>query len=164
MNGLFVGRFQPFHLGHLDAIRFALSRVDNLWIIVGSSNKTNEEKNPFSADERKEMILFSLDDSIAQKIKIFFIPDFDNHKKWAEYIDLSVPKFDVVFSNDEITKHVYEKRGIKVIQVPFTNRDELSGTNIRNRIKSDQKWEHLVPNGAKKVLMKIDAKSRLKIL
>jgi len=164
MNGLFVGRFQPFHLGHLDAIQFALSKVDNLWIVVGSSNKENEEKNPFSADERKEMVLSSLDDSMIQKIKIYNIPDFDDHKKWADDIDSVVPKFDVVFSNDEITKHIYEKKGTKVIQVPYTNRDELTGTNIRNRMKNDQKWEHLVPAGAKKVLDKIDVRNRLKIL
>jgi len=60
MNGLFIGRFQPFHLGHLDAIRFGLSKVENLWIGIGSSNKSNEKRNPFTADERKDMILSSL--------------------------------------------------------------------------------------------------------
>ena len=57
MNGLLIGRFQPFHLGHLDAVLFALSRVENLWIGIGSSNKRNEKKNPFTADERIEMII-----------------------------------------------------------------------------------------------------------
>ena len=38
MNGLLIGRFQPFHLGHLDALRFALSNVDKLFIIRDFSN------------------------------------------------------------------------------------------------------------------------------
>ena len=53
MNGLLIGRFQPFHLGHLDALRFALSKVDKLWIGLGSSNKPLQKNNPFSAEERK---------------------------------------------------------------------------------------------------------------
>ena len=57
MNGLLIGRFQPFHLGHLDALKFALSKVEKLWIGIGSSNKPNQKQNPFSADERKQMIL-----------------------------------------------------------------------------------------------------------
>ena len=55
MDGLLIGRFQPFHLGHLDALGFALSKVDKLWVGLGSSNKSIEKSNPFSAEERKEM-------------------------------------------------------------------------------------------------------------
>ena len=54
MNGLLIGRFQPFHLGHLEALKFALSKVDNLWLGLGSSNKSIEKSNPFSAEERKK--------------------------------------------------------------------------------------------------------------
>ena len=43
MNGLLIGRFQPFHLGHLEALRFALSKVDKLWLGLGSSNKPTEK-------------------------------------------------------------------------------------------------------------------------
>ena len=164
MNGLLIGRFQPFHLGHLDAFRFALSKVDKLWIGIGSSNKPNEKNNPFTADERKEMILSSIDDTISNRIQIFFIPDFENHEKWIENIDLLVPDFDVIFTNDELTKSMYLKRGKDVISVPFTKREILSGTNIRNIILSDQNWELLVPEGTKTVLKKIDANNRLKIL
>ena len=164
MNGLLIGRFQPFHLGHLDALRFALSKVDELWIGIGSSNKPPGQKNPFSADERKEMILNSIDNSTSQRIKIFFIPDLEDHKKWIEKIDSIVPKFDVVFTNDEITQSLYSKRGTTVIEVPLTKREVLSGTNIREKILIDQKWPELVPEGTKLVLQKIGAKQRLEIL
>ena len=83
MNGLLIGRFQPFHLGHLEAVNFALNKVENLWIGIGSSNKYNEKKNPFSADERRKMITLSVDDSIITRIKIFDIPDVDDHEKWT---------------------------------------------------------------------------------
>ena len=164
MNGLLIGRFQPFHLGHLAALEYALSTVDKLWIGLGSSNKPSEKNNPFSAKERKQMILDSIDDSMKKRIEIYPIPDLENHIKWIELIDTIVPKFDVVFTNDDLTKHLYSKRNIKVLSIPFTKRDILSGTNIRDLIISDQKWEDLVPLGTKQFLNSTSAKQRLKNL
>ena len=164
MNGLLIGRFQPFHFGHLDALQFALSKVDKLWVGLGSSNLPPQKDNPFSAEQRKEMILSSVDEIIKEKIAIYFIPDLDNHIKWIEKIDTIVPKFDIVFSNDELTKRLYSKRSVKVITIPFLKREKLSGTNIRNLIISDQKWDDLVPEGTKNFLEKINAKNHLKNL
>lgn len=164
MNGLLIGRFQPFHLGHLEALRFALSKVDKLWVGLGSSNKPLQKNNPFSAEERKEMILSSIEDSIKNKIEIFFIPDFEDHKKWVEHIDTLIPKFDIIFTNDEMTKYHYSQLETKVLPVPFTNRNVLSGTNIRDLILNDLKWDELVPSGTKNFLNKINTKHRLKNL
>ena len=164
MNGLLIGRFQPFHLGHLSAIQFALSKVDKLWIGLGSSNKPIEKDNPFTATERKEMILSSIDSSMKEKISIYFIPDVDNHVRWIEKIDTIVPSFDIVFSNDDLTKHLYAKRSTQISSIPFSNREILSGTRIRDLIVSDQKWDDLVPNGTKNFLIGIGAKDRLKDL
>ncbi|MCV0430842.1 nicotinamide-nucleotide adenylyltransferase [Nitrosopumilus sp.] len=164
MNGLLIGRFQPFHLGHLEALRFALSKVDKLWVGLGSSNKPIEKNNPFTAEQRKEMILSSIDDSMKDKISIYFIPDLDNHMKWIEKIDTIVPKFDIIFSNDDLTKHLYSKRNVQVVSIPFLNRGSLSGTNIRDLIISDQKWEDLVPNGTRNFLKNTNAKDHLKNL
>jgi len=88
----------------------------------------------------------------------------DNHVKWIEKIDTIVPKFDTVFSNDPLTDHLYSKRTVRVIPIPFLKRDQLSGTRIRDLIKSDQKWDDLVPSGTKHVLENLDGKNRLKIL
>jgi nicotinamide-nucleotide adenylyltransferase len=164
MNGLLIGRFQPFHLGHLEALNFALSKVDKLWVGLGSSNKPPGKNNPFSAEERKEMILSSINDTIKNKIEIYFIPDFENHEKWIEHIDSIVPQFDIVFTNDEMTKYLYSKREIMVIPIPFTKRDVLSGTNIRDLIISDQPWEQFVPDGTKQFLNETNAKHLLKNL
>ena len=164
MNGLLIGRFQPFHLGHLAALRFALPKVDKLWLGLGSSNKPMDKNNPFSVDERKKMILSSIEDSIKNKISIFPIPDLDNHVKWIQNIDTIVPDYEIIFSNDPMTEHLYSKRKIQVITIPFLKRDQLSGTRLRDLIKSDQKWDDLVPEGTKLLLENLDAKNRLKIL
>ena len=99
-----------------------------------------------------------------EEIATDFIPDLENHIKWIELIDTIVPKFDIVFTNDELTQHLYSKRNVQVLSIPFTKRDVLSGTNIRDLITSDQKWESLVPEGTKNFLSSISAKERLKNL
>jgi nicotinamide-nucleotide adenylyltransferase len=164
MDGLLIGRFQPFHLGHLEALQFALSKVDKLWVGLGSSNKPVERNNPFTAEQRKEMILASIDDLMKEKILIYFIPDVDNHIRWIEKIDTIVPKFDIIFSNDDLTKHLYSKRNIQVISIPFLNRESLSGTNIRDLIIRDQKWDDLVPVGTRNFLKRTGIKEHLKNL
>ena len=164
MNGLLIGRFQPFHLGHLDAVLFGLSRTENLFIGIGSSNKSNERRNPFSAEERREMIISSIEPSMADRLKIFDIPDVGDHEKWTLEIDNIIPKYDVVFTNDEFTKTLFEKREMNVVPVVLKDRGKFSGTNIRKLIADDKYWQDLVPRGSKKVLDLIDAKNRLKIL
>ena len=161
MNGLLIGRFQPFHKGHLEAVKIGLSKVDNLWIGIGSSNKNNEKRNPFTADERKEMILSSLDPQTLKRVKIFFVPDTGDHEKWTYHVDSIVPSYDLVFSNDEFTLTLYKKRGKKTFEVPLLKRDTISGTNIREMIVTDKNWQDLVPEGTKQVLLKINAKNRL---
>lgn len=161
MDGLLIGRFQPFHKGHLEAVKIGLSKVDNLWIGIGSSNKSNEKRNPFTADERKEMILSSLDPKTLERVKIFFVPDTGDHEKWTYHVDSIVPPYDVVFSNDEFTLTLYKKRGKNVFEIPLLRRDTISGTNIRDMIVADKDWQDLVPEGTKQVLLKIDAKNRL---
>ena len=161
MNGLLIGRFQPFHKGHLSAVSFGLSKVENLWIGIGSSNKSHEKKNPFTADERREMIISSLDSESLKRVKVFYVPDIGDHDKWTHHVESIVPKYDVVFSNDDFTITLYKKRGVNIIEVPLLQRDLISGTRIRELIAKDQDWSGLVPEGTKNVLLKINAKERL---
>ena len=164
MDGLLIGRLQPFHLGHLDAVLFGLSRIENLFIGIGSSNKSNEKKNPFSAEERTEMIISSIEPSMIDRVKIFNIPDMDNHEKWTFEIDKIVPKYDIIFTNDEFTKTLFEKREMNVVPVVLKDRGKFSGTNIRELIADDKNWQDLVPQGTRKILDNLNAKERLKNL
>ena len=164
MIGFLIGRFQPFHLGHLEAIKFALTKVEHLHVGIGSSNKSHEKRNPFTADERKKMILSSIDNELQKNLSIHYIPDVDDHSKWTHLVDELIPEYDVVFSNDDFTHQLFEKCEKKVISVEFKSRESLSGTNIRQLILEDQNWQKLVPDGTRNILLKIGAKNRLQDL
>ncbi len=166
-DGLLVGRFQPFHLGHMSALRFALGTAGRLWIGIGSSNRPPEAANPFTAAERREMILSSVDAGTAARITIYDIPDVENHVRWLDLIDGIVPPFGVVFTNDRLTERLYSERrsgAVRAVRIPFLNRDELSGTRIRDMIGGGappSDWQRLVPSGTRDVLRRCDAESRL---
>jgi len=164
MNGFLIGRFQPFHLGHLEAVNFALSKVEQLYIGIGSSNKSNQPRNPFTVEERKQMILSSLDKNIIKRVSIYEIPDLDDHSKWVNSVDEIIPNYDKVFSNDDFTHSLYEKKGKELIPVVLKSRSSLSGTNIRRLIQTDGNWRDLVPEGTKNILLKNDVKNRLRDL
>jgi bifunctional NMN adenylyltransferase/nudix hydrolase len=53
---VFIGRFQPFHVGHWEVLDRALGLADKVIVLVGSSNQPRTIKNPFTFDERKKMI------------------------------------------------------------------------------------------------------------
>jgi bifunctional NMN adenylyltransferase/nudix hydrolase len=65
--GVFIGRFEPFHIGHKAVVEVALKENNKLIILVGSAKTTLGKKNPFNFAERKEMIedaLFEYSDRI----------------------------------------------------------------------------------------------------
>lgn len=161
MNGLLVGRFQPFHLGHIEAIRFALVRSESLWLCIGSSNLEREAKNPFSVGERQEMIESSLPDDILERVQIYAIPDYDDHKKWIAAIDSAVPEYDVVYTNDDLTSRMFQRHNKDTVSISFVDRDLLKGLHIRSVIASGGDLVGLVPEGTVHILEKIDAKTRL---
>ena len=58
--GIFIGRFQPVHDGHLAVFNQALSESKSLIVLIGSARATQDTKNPFSYEERTEMISLAL--------------------------------------------------------------------------------------------------------
>jgi nicotinamide-nucleotide adenylyltransferase len=166
-NGLFIGRFQPFHKGHLATVKFALEKVEHLVIVVGSAQKSHEPRNPFTAGERIRMIKESLDidsETDVRRILIIPIPDTDVHSLWTHQVDMLVPKYDVVFANDLFTLMLFREQGVKAIEAPLYRRNEMRATEIRRRMAADEIWEDLVPMSVSKVIKEINGVERVKAL
>lgn len=166
-NGLFIGRFQPFHKGHLAAVKFALEKVEQLVIVVGSAQKSHEPRNPFTAGERIRMIKESLDidgETDIRRILIIPVPDTYVHSLWTHQVDMLVPKYDVVFANDPFTLMLFQEKGIKAIEAPLYRRNEMSATEIRKRMAAEEIWEDLVPTPVSKIIKEINGVERVKAL
>jgi nicotinamide-nucleotide adenylyltransferase len=166
-NGLFIGRFQPFHKGHLATVKFALGRVDQLVIVVGSAQKSHEPRNPFTAGERIRMIKESLDvdgEADIRRILIIPVPDIDVHSLWTHQVDMLVPKYDAVFANDPFTIMLFHEQGTEAIEAPLYRRDEMKATEIRKRMAAEENWEDLVPIPVSKVIKEINGIERVRAI
>jgi nicotinamide-nucleotide adenylyltransferase len=162
--GVLVGRFQPFHNGHLAAVRHALGKVDYLYIVVGSSQKSHERDNPFTASERIGMMKAALDGAGVPPSRWMAIPlaDTISHSVWPATLKTTVPKFDMVFTNDSLTTRLLKEQGMKVYPVPYLKRDKYSGTNVRSGILEMKDWEKLVPKEVAAMVRQVRGVERVK--
>jgi nicotinamide-nucleotide adenylyltransferase len=165
LTGLFIGRFQPFHKGHLATVKFALGRVDQLVIVVGSAQKNHEPRNPFTAGERIRMVKEALDADTevdVRRILIIPVPDVDVHSMWTRQVDMLVPEYKVVFANDPFTLSLFRERDIETVEAPLYKREEMSATEVRRRMASGEKWQDLVPSRVAEIVREIRGIERIK--
>ena len=90
---VFIGRFQPFHIGHEQVIRAALSMAQNVIVLIGSANKPRTIKNPWTYTERGAMIFDGLNLSVDDACRINIAPLQDvsyNDQKWAAGVQNTV--------------------------------------------------------------------------
>ena len=165
-RGLFVGRFQPFHNGHLEVIKRILKEADELVIIVGSSQYSHKLDNPFTAGERITMIRKALEEEGIQLPRIWIIPvpDVHQHALWVSRIVGYSPKFDVVYANEPLTRRLFIEAGFNVEPMPMIKREVYLATEIRKRMLSGENWKELVPSSVAKFIKDIDGEVRLRDL
>jgi nicotinamide-nucleotide adenylyltransferase len=165
-RALFVGRFQPFHKGHLEAIKMILKENDEVIIVIGSSQYSHKLENPFTAGERMIMIRKALEAEGINPSQYWIIPvpDIHIHMMWVSEVLGYTPKFEVVYTNEPITKRLFVEAGFKVKSIPFIKRKTYSATEIRKRIIEDKNWEALVPKTVAEYIKEIDGVQRIKDL
>ncbi|MGY5150193.1 MAG: nicotinamide-nucleotide adenylyltransferase [Candidatus Nitrosopumilus sp. bin_68KS] len=166
MRGLMMGRFQPFHLGHLDLANQILDECDELIIAITSGQFNYLEKDPFTAGERIEMIHNSLKESSLDLTRCFVvsIENQFNVATWASYLKSALPHFDKVFSGNDYVSMLLADSGIDVVTPKFLDRTQYNATRIRSMIISDETWKDFVPNAVYDLLTKINAKNRLAVI
>lgn len=163
MRGLYIGRFQPFHRGHLEVVRSIIGKVDELIIVVGSAQYSHTTRNPFTAGERYEMIRAALieDGHSPTRFMIVTVEDINKHSLWVAHVRSMVPAFDVVYTNEPLNERLFEEAGCRVEQVPLFSRDIYSSTHVREQCRTSQGWTSLVPPAVAEVIERIDGTKRL---
>lgn len=167
MHALFIGRFQPLHLGHLSVIQRALNETDHLYIAIGSAEQNFRPFNPFTTAERIQILKAALDEIGATPDKYTLIPihNIDNFALWPHHVDLYVPPFQRIYTGSDVVMDLYNevnknrKEPYEIIHIK--KELQISSTEIRERIIKKRNWQKYVPLSTAKLLTDWNAEARL---
>ncbi|HLI45709.1 MAG TPA: nicotinamide-nucleotide adenylyltransferase [Geobacterales bacterium] len=145
-RALYIGRFQPFHNGHYQALRWILSQFEQVVLAIGSAQYSHTKENPLTVGERIECIWSQLRlDGLLDRVIVVAVPDVGLHSQWVSVVKQYCPNFKVVFSNDNLTRLLFKEAGYEIRNIPFFDREIYEATKIREAISKGQEWEKLVP-------------------
>lgn len=130
-KGIVLGRFQPFHNGHAYLVEHALSEFEKVTIAIGSAQEEWTMDNPFSFQERKEMIECWVNASgHINSVTVVGIDDINDPPNWVEHAIKQHGTGTLVTSDDE-TKALYEASNFDVRWIELHERQQFEGWRIR---------------------------------
>ena len=159
---LFIGRFQPFHKGHLMVVQGMRKVCGRIIIGVGSPETPESLEHPFSVQERHEMISAALLDADIPDADIYDIPDTVDDAKWVEHVIKITGPVDRVWTGNALVEQLFTAQEIQVQKIKEV--PGISGTEVRARLLNGGDWDDLVPSGVAPVLRRISAATRMKEL
>ncbi len=164
MRAFYIGRFQPYHLGHDTVLKQIAKKAEDLIIAIGSAQKSHTVENPFTAGERMQMLVDSLRGQMEVPFYVIPLEDIERNSAWVSNVKSMTPPFDAAYSNNPLVVRLFKEAGVLVRHSPLYKRNEYSGTEIRRRMMNGEKWEHLVPKPVVKVVREVRGVQRLKDL
>lgn len=142
---IFIGRFQPFHLGHSRVIDIALRKSNKVLVLVGSANRPRRPRNPWNFVEREQMIRSAYYEVPQEKLLIKPLEDFTyRDNQWIEAVQDAVcsialpenPRIGLIGCSKDHTSYylnLFPQWGS--VNVKFLN--PLNSTDIRDHIFSE---------------------------
>jgi len=112
-TALFIGRFQPFHHGHIYVLRSILKSYNKIKIGIGSSQLSNTFNDPFTIAERYKFVtaVLKIRQIPPKRYEIYQIPDIFDAKKWVDHVISIVGDFNAIFSNSDWIRELFQKKG-----------------------------------------------------
>ena len=162
MRVLLIGRFQPFHNGHLRLVEAVSSGNGKIKIIIGSIQESFTYKNPFTYNERKEMIRNSLNSIGLKNFIINGVPDKNSDYAWLREVKKAAGNFDICYAGNRRVIAVFKKYHESARLKKLFRKAVLSGKLIRNSISENKRVDMFLPSGTVKVIRKVDGLERIK--
>ncbi|MGM5482105.1 MAG: adenylyltransferase/cytidyltransferase family protein [Nanobdellota archaeon] len=162
-EALIIGRFQPFHLGHIDLIEKTKSKGFSRIIIgIGNNGDFRTKKYPFKFEEVKEMIGLVFNSNLIEVRKIPDIKHDEDYAKHVEKITGSSQNHTCLISGNPHTIGCFTiySKNYKILTpgVDFTSKyKNLSATKVREIINKGKKWEKYLDPNVSNFLKKINA-------
>ena len=159
----FIGRFQPFHRGHLSVIEDLLPKFDQVLVVIGSSDKFRTPENPFTVGERHAMVKATLDDLgvKSDKFKVIPLPDIDDDEKWVKHVVKTCPEFAAVAITENLrVEKLFKKDGKRKV-IKTKKKYAISATKVREEIAQGVDLQKYLPQPVIAFLQKIGAARKI---
>ena len=167
------GRFQPFHNGHLEYLRGAAERCDEVFIGITNPDPTRirpeasdplrhlPESNPYTYVERLLMAKAAALDAGLELARVHVIPFPVNEPElWPAYVPDDVVQFIRLFSDWGDTKlDRLREAGYEVVVLDEGAEKEISGADVRAAMRDGGDWETLVPAGVARVIHSLEPRT-----
>lgn len=133
-----IGRFQPPHLGHLALLQQALARARQVVVILGSAFQARSPKNPFTWQERAEMLAGALPPEQAARVRCVPVRDYYDEPRWVAAVREAVQQHTepgdriglVGHFKDSSSGYLAHFPGWQLVSLPRQN--EFDATPIRD--------------------------------
>ena len=170
------GRFQPFHNGHLEYLKGAAERSDEIFVGITNPDPARikpedsdplrhlPESNPFTYVERLLMVKAAAGDAAIELERVHVIPFPVNEPDlWPAYVPADVVQFIRLFSDWGGTKlERLREAGYEVVVLNEGSEKEVSGADVRAALREDgSDWESLVPPGVAALLRRLERRVRV---
>jgi len=135
---MLIGRFQPLHNAHLEIIKRCTALTDQLVIIAGSAKQPRTYKNPFTFDERRQMILNA---TRGLDMRVYVEPNIDtiyNDQAWAVRVQGIHSKYQIIGTKTAVIGHKKDESSFYLDMFPqwdYENVEQiepLSAVDIRD--------------------------------
>ncbi|MFW9830233.1 MAG: nicotinamide-nucleotide adenylyltransferase [Candidatus Thorarchaeota archaeon] len=162
--GLFIGRFQPFHKGHLHALKEILAQEEQVFIVIGSAQASHTPTNPFSTAERIIMLQLILEelDIPCSRYLLIPVPDIHNYELWVDHVKRFVPPFGIVYGGLKTSLELFSEKKLPVKEITPHKKNIYSGTEVRRRMKQEEDWRSLIPDVIIEFIKEVDGVRRVK--
>jgi len=165
VRAVYAGRFQPPHWGHINVIKWALERVDELVVVIGTAQESHTVVNPFTAGERVVMLKLALKEVGVDLDRIYIIPvpDVLMNSVWVHYVSMYVPRFKYGVARNPLVIRLFREAGYEVLIPPAYDRLKYSSTRVRRLIlEGSSEWRDLVPKSVADFIDEIKGVERLR--
>ena len=165
-RSLFIGRFQPFHLGHIWMAKQALKVSRELIIAIGSAEDSYIKDNPLTSSERIEIIIKNLKEESIPRDRFMIVPvrNINNYALWVKHVEVLLPRFEALFTGSLVVKSLFERENKYFIHFFNDKKKELkiSATSVRDKIISgDKSWKKMLSGVTTSYLESINIEQRL---
>lgn len=164
MRALLLGRFQPFHKGHLKVVKDIAKDAEYLVIAIGSAQQSHSLGNPFTAGERYTMISKVLRAEGIENYFLVTMEDIHRYAAWVSHVVSQTPNFDVVYAHNPLSIRLFTEAGYKVVELKLYEPEKYSGTEVRRRIIAGENWKELVPREVAEIIEEVNGVERLQDL